>query len=259
MMVEPMWKATIRGILARKVRLALTALAVLLGVSFVAGTYVLTDTLDRSFTGLFDDTVSGVDLVVRSRAPFGGDGDRVRFPDAVLDDVRGVDGVATATAFLEGNAQFVDQDGDAIQTGGAPTLGIAWAQEGEQGPLKLVPDRGRRGRPPLAVPESDVPEVAMDAGTAQQFGFHLGDRVRVLLDGPAREFRIVGLFGFGDRIDPGAVTFAAFDLATAQAAFDAPGLLDAIYVIAQRGVDLDTLRDGIAASVGPAYEVQRRD
>ena len=258
MMVEPMWKATIRGILARKVRLALTALAVLLGVSFVAGTYVLTDTLDRSFTGLFDDTVSGVDLVVRSRAPFGGDEvERDRFPDALLDDVRGLDGVATASGFLQDYAQFVDKDGDSIQTAGAPTFGIAWAQDGERGPLKLVADRGRRGRPPRAVPDPEVPEVAMDAGTAQQFGFHLGDRVRILLDGPAREFRIVGLFGFGDRIDPGAVTFAAFDLGTAQAAFDAPGQLDAVNVIAEPGVDLGTLRDEIAASVGPAYEVQR--
>ena len=57
-----MWKATIRGLLARRVRLALSALAVMLGVSFVAGTYVLTDTLDRSFSNVFDQTVSGVDL-----------------------------------------------------------------------------------------------------------------------------------------------------------------------------------------------------
>ena len=58
-----MWKATIRGILARRVRLALTALAVVLGVTFVSGTYVLTDTLDRSFNGVFNQTVAGVDLV----------------------------------------------------------------------------------------------------------------------------------------------------------------------------------------------------
>src|SRR4029450_1220666 len=73
-------------------------------------------------------------------------------------------------------------------------------------------------------------EVAMDAATAREHGFSVGDDVRVLLRGPAQNFTIVGLFGFGGRYGCGAVTFAAFDLATAQRAFDAPGSLDRIYV-----------------------------
>src|SRR5688500_1848254 len=104
-----MWKATVKGILARKVRLGLTTLAVLLGVSFVTGSYVLTDTLDESFRGLFRDQFSGVDLVVRRPAPFGAELERERTPDDLIQTVRQVRGVATAHGFLLDYAQFVDQ------------------------------------------------------------------------------------------------------------------------------------------------------
>jgi len=246
-----MWKVTVKGILARKVRLVLTALAVLLGVSFVSGTYVLTDTLDQSFRGLFRQFASGIDLVVRQHAPFGGDTGRGRFPDDVVDQTAGVPGVATANGFLQDYAQFVDRSGDAIQTGGAPTRGISWSQEGRQGPLRLVSDSDRRGHPPRG-----RHQVAMDAGTAREFGFHIGDRVRVLLEGPAEKFTIVGIFTFGDQQEIGALTFAAFDLTTAQRVFDAPGLVDWINVTAEPGVSARELRTRVEHEVGPGYDVQ---
>jgi putative ABC transport system permease protein len=245
-----MWKATIRGLLARRVRLALSALAVMLGVSFVAGTYVLTDTLDRSFTNVFDQTVSGVDLVVRLRTPFGGNTQRDRFPDAVVAQVRKVPGVATTTGFLEDYAQIVDKHGSAIQTAGAPTFGIAWAQQGRQGPLRLIADGNTPSRPPHG-----PAEVAVDVGTARANGLHVGEHVRILLKGPAREFKIVGLFGLGSRIDAGGVTFAAFDVPTAQALFDAPGHVDAVNVTAAQGESVRALRTRLGGELGPAYEV----
>jgi len=255
-----MWKTTIRGLLARKVRLALTALSVLLGVSFVAGTYVLTDTLDASFQTFFQETVEGIDVVVRPRAPFGGDGERERMPAAEIPRVRRVDGVASAHGFLEDYAQFVDADGDAIQNGGAPTIGITWAQDRQaDGPLRLVAARPRRGgcvgpnaqgRPPRA-----DGEVAMDVGTARAHGFRIGDRVDVLLDGPKESFCIVGLFGFGERNEALAVTFAAFDLATAQRVFGAPGLVDAINVVAAPAARDRQLVGAIRGELGSAYEV----
>ncbi len=244
-----MWKATLRGILARKVRLALTALAVLLGVSFVSGTYVLTDTLDRSFEGFFQQTVAGVDLVVRLRAPFdANDIERQRFPDTVLETVRGVDGVASAGGFVQGYAQFVDKDGDDIQNGGAPTFGLSWDQPHGRGPLRLVHDGKSR-----APRTSD--EVTMDVGTARRHGFHVGDRVRVLLQGPARQFRIVGLFGFGNRFEALAVTFAAFDLKTAERVLGTRDRLDAINVITGRGVSTAQLQQRLQAAVGDTYDV----
>ena len=245
-----MWKATVKGILARKVRLGLTTLAVLLGVSFVTGTYVLTDTLDQSFRGLFRDQFAGVDLVVRRPAPFGAELERERTADDLIQTVREVRGVATAHGFLLDDAQFVDQHGEAIQTGGAPTQGITWSQRGNDGPLRLIRDGKRMSRPP-----SGRHQVAMDISTARANNFHVGDRVRVVLEGPAEEFRIVGLFGFGDRQSLGAVTFAAFDLATAQEVFNAEGLVDAVNLTADPGVDTALLRKRLQTTL-PEFEIQ---
>ena len=240
-----MWKATIRGLLARKVRLALTAMSVLLGVSFVAGTYVLTDTLDQSFQTFFRETVEGIDVVVRPQAPFGGDGERDRAPASIVDTVGAVPGVASAHGFLEAYAQFVDRNGDSIQNGGAPTIGITWAQDAKADrPLHLV--AGTRPR---------ANEVAMDIGTARDHGFDVGDTVEVLLDGPKEPFKISGLFRFGSRNQQLAVTFAAFDLATAQRVFDASGLVDAVNVVAAPGVDHRALVTRIEQQVGEGYEV----
>jgi putative ABC transport system permease protein len=246
-----MWKATLRGLLGRRVRLALTALAVVLGVTFVTGTYVLTDTLNQSFRGVFRQTLAGVQLVVRRAAPFGGGGtaDRQRFPDSVVTQVRQVPGVGTATGFVEGYAQFVDRSGHAIQSSGAPTIGIAWAQAGARGPLHLVDAGGRRSRVPAG-----PGQVAMDAGTAKRDGFAVGDHVDVLLQGPKQRFQIVGLFGLGTRNDLGAITFAAFDLPTAQRVLGTPGQLDAINVTAAPGTSVATLRARLDDTLGPTYE-----
>src|SRR6185503_6552266 len=205
-----MWKATVKGIVAHRVRLVLSMVAVLLGVSFVAGTYVLTDTLRHSYDGLFTQTVANVDVVVRLRGEDGPELSRERFSQELLPRVQSERGVRDAYGVIYGYAQFVDQHGDAVKAGPL-TLGLSWSQPGSDGPLRLV---GPDSRAP-AGPD----EVAMDAHTARKEGFTVGDRVRVLLTGPAKEFEIVGLFGFGDQLDLGAFTAAAFDLETAQQAF----------------------------------------
>ena len=206
-----MGKATLKGILARKLRLALTTLAVLLGVAFVSGTYVLTDTMERSFDTIFRRTVTDVDLVVRACDPYtGGGSQRTRIPDATLARVRAVDGVATADGTTFGYAQLVGHDGDSIQNGLVPTIGLSWP-ESDAGPLALAHDG--KSRPPRG-----DREVLVDEGTARANGFKVGDRVRVLLQGPAQQFTIVGLFGLKGQADLGGVTVAAFDLPTSERA-----------------------------------------
>ena len=257
--MAPMWKATIRGISARKVRLALTALAVVLGVAFVSGTYVLTDTLRGSFDLVFSETLSGVDVVVHAPSAdaevevFGGGllgtSTSSRLPDSVVDEVRAVDGVAAAEGLVQGFAQFVDHDGDAIHNGIAPTLGLSWLASDGVGPTQLVDDG--RSRPPRR-----DGQVAMDAGTAREHGFEVGDRVDVLLQGAAEEFEIVGLFGFGDTLELGGLTFAAFDLATAQRVFDSPGAVDFVNVTAESGVSDRELQTRLLQGLGFGYEVE---
>ena len=142
-----MWRATLKGIFARKLRLALTTLAVLLGVAFVSGTYVLTDTMERSFDQIFRRTVTDVDLVVRARDPYtGGGSQRTRIPDSTLARIRDVDGVATADGTTFGYAQLVGRNGDSIQNGLAPTIGLSWPESGA-GPLRARERRARAGPP----------------------------------------------------------------------------------------------------------------
>lgn len=252
-----MWRATLRGLLARKVRLALTALAVLLGVAFISGTYVLTDTLDQSFQGFFRQKVAGIDLVVQRPGAFEGDRDRNRVPNSAVTEVRQVAGVQSAYGFLQDYAQFVDQKGASIQTGGAPTFGLTWSQKGNDGPLKILPRPVRKGG--CLVGSSREPrrdgEVAMDVGTATAYNFRPGDEVDILLQGPKESFCITGLFSFGTAKDPLAVTFAAFDVATAQRVFDSPGEVDQIFVVADSGVNPVALRTKIQNSLAGDYEV----
>src|SRR5215207_7399067 len=152
-----MWKATIRGLLARKVRLALTALAILMGVAFVSATYVLSDSVKRSFESVFAQTLTGVDLRVGGASALDDSSSAGRIPDSVTDDVAAVPGVRTAQGFVQtALAQFVARDGDTIGGGGPPTFGVSWAE----GPF-----RPTDGRAP------DGPgQVAMDAGTAEKHG-----------------------------------------------------------------------------------------
>ena len=127
-----MGKATLKGLMAHKLRLAATALAIVLGVSFVAGTYVLTDTITASFDNLFKQVTQGIDVAVRSQETFGGiDTGEVRdpMPASLLDQVKAVDGVRVAEGSVTGYAQLVGKDGKAVTTGGAPSLGVSFNQD----------------------------------------------------------------------------------------------------------------------------------
>src|SRR5215510_478831 len=116
-----MWRVTFRGLAAKKFRLVLTSLAVVLGVAFMAGTFVLTDTLGHVFDNLFESTTRGVDAVVRAKEPFepeneqgGGEQTRPPVPESLVDVVAGVDGVELAQGSLAGYALVTGKDGEAI-------------------------------------------------------------------------------------------------------------------------------------------------
>jgi putative ABC transport system permease protein len=237
-----MWKATLKGLLAHKVRLALTALAVVLGVGFVVGTYVLTDTMNRAFDDLFRVINKGVAVQVQAvpkftaTGPGGQDaGTPERVPGSLVDRIKQVPGVRTAEGTLAGYAQLVAKDGKAVTTGGAPTLGVSTVTDPE-----LSGTTVRAGRRPQT-----AGEIAIDAHTAQKYGFQLGDRVKVLLQGPPTEATIVGIFGFGSADNLGGATLVAFDSQTAQVALNGGGNYDTIDVAARPGVVPTDLRDRI--------------
>jgi len=243
-----MGKATLKGLLAHKFRLAATALAIVLGVSFVAGTYVLTDTINATFTNLFDEVTQGIDVAVRSRDVFTGQMGEVRdpIPEKVLNEVKAVDGVKVAEGSVTGFAQFVDKDGKPVTTGGAPTLGVSISSAPELQAGTTV----RSGRLP-----SGPDEMVVDAQTADKHGFAVGDRVKVLLQGPARTFTVSGIIGFGEAGNLGGATLAGFTLPTAQEVLNREGRFDEIDVVAAEGTTPEQLRDRVRAVLDPRYEV----
>ena len=243
-----MWKVTIKGLLAHKLRLALTALAIVLGVTFISGTFVLTDTLQNTFTTLFGNIYSKIDFQVRGVAQLGNGVNVTRneLPESLLATVRGVPGVAAANGQVTGYAQFVARDGKAIATGGgAPTLGVAYDPDQQMSPLHLI-----AGGPPVT-----SGDVVMDAGTAQKYGFSAGQQVRVLSAGPTRTYTITGIVQFGTANNLAGATLAAFTLPTAQAIAQEAGKLDDINVVTAPGASKPAVQRAIAAVLPPGVQV----
>jgi putative ABC transport system permease protein len=243
-----MWKATVKGLLAHKLRLALTALAIVLGVMFVSGTLVLTDTLHSTFTTLFDNVYQNVNFEVRGKAAFTGSaGTAVRNPiaESIAVRVRSVPGVQYADGTVSGYAQFVAPNGKAVTTGGAPTIGVSFEPNAQLSSLHL-----RQGKAPTT-----PHQVVVDAGTADKYHFAVGDQVRILLAGPPQTFTVSGIAQFGTANNLAGATIAAFDLPTAQQLFNRVGLYDAIDVLAAPGVDQNQLQPAIARVLPPGVEV----
>jgi putative ABC transport system permease protein len=237
-----MWRATIKGLVAHKVRLGLTALSIVMGVAFVAGTFILTDTMGRAFDNLFATVNKGVAVEVSGVPKFesngpGGDtaGTAERVPASLLDSIRQVDGVRAAQGNISGYAQLVDKKGKAIVTGGAPTLGVTWSDDPELNPLVL-----REGHAPHG-----SSQIVVDAHTAKAHDLTVGDTVTVLLQGPPMKATIVGIVGFGQADNLGGATLVAFDLPTAEVALNGGGKFDAIDVTAEPGVSAQELKSRI--------------
>jgi putative ABC transport system permease protein len=240
-----------KSLLARKLRLLLTALAVVLGVGFVVGTLILTDTLSRAFDQAFATTAEGADVVVRGASAFdpgfadpggGAFEEQPPVPEDLLEAVERVDGVAAAAGDVAGYAQLIDPDtGEPIETMGAPTIGMSWN-----------PVAGA-----LEVRSGDAPgtdEVAVDASTAERFDLRIGQRVEVILVGPTREFTISGTVGIGELEGFGGGTLSVFETVTAQEAFDRVGEFDAVTVAGEEDVSVAALRAAIQQVLPDGYE-----
>ena len=138
-----MWRVTVKGLLAHKLRLALTAVAIVLGVTFISGTLVLTDTLHATFTTLFGNVYQNVDFEIRGKAAFtdntgGGGAVRKTIPESIAGQVRTLPGVAYARGTVGGYAQFVAPDGKAVTTGGAPTIGLSFDPNPQLSSLRVI-------------------------------------------------------------------------------------------------------------------------
>ncbi|MEX2211417.1 MAG: ABC transporter permease [Gaiellaceae bacterium] len=249
-----MIRVALRGLAGRKLRAALTALAVVLGVAMVSGSYVLTDTIDKAFNAIFVESYAGTDAVVSGKgAEISFEGQTAQappIPEDVLEQVRGIEGVELATGSVaDVQTKLLKPDGEAIGTGGAPALafGIETAPEYARfNPLNIVDGRWPTG----------PGEVVIDEGVADDEEFSVGDRIGVAALGPAEEFEIVGIAKYGGLSSIGGATFAIFDIPTAQALLDKRGQLDTVQAAAEPGVAPEDLVQRIAAELGPSVTVR---
>src|SRR3954469_3135777 len=182
-----MRKVILKGLLARKLRLALTAVSISLGVAFVSGTFVLGDTMTATFDQLYEGLTEGTDVTVRGESAFTDTttlGNTKPFDADVLDDVLAVDGVADAEGAVTGYALILDAAGEPVQPGGAPTLGTSFPEVEElSGGITI-----RSGSAPSA-PD----EVVIDAATAEKAGYAAGDPVTILFAEGPQEFTVSGV------------------------------------------------------------------
>jgi putative ABC transport system permease protein len=247
-----MLRATLKSLLARKLRLVLSGLAVVLGVMFVSGAFVLTDTLGRSFDSVFATALSQTDVGIAAKpkvelSEFEGEEVQAPFPASTVDKVRAVPGVEKATGYVSvDGARLIGKNGKVVTTFGPPQLGESWT--GEDDLIQL-----REGRGPTA-----DNEIAINVTLAKAAKVGINDRVGVLTLEPKREFTVVGIFGYsGDRDSLGGVQQVDFTEPVAQQLMlGQTGVYSGITVLAADGVSHEKLRDDIAAAIGPGFEVK---
>ncbi|HEV7536826.1 MAG TPA: ABC transporter permease, partial [Acidimicrobiia bacterium] len=223
-----MRRVAIKGLLAHKLRLALTALSVVLGVGFVAGTFVLTDTLAHTFDNLFAEVNGKTDAQIRSTQKLSpqdpAEPDRGPVPDSLLPEVRSVSGVAQAEGYVQGRATIIGKDGKAV-TGQAPNFGGSAAGLGTLSPFSVKSGRAPKGDG----------EVAVDAGTVKREHFALGDKIRIEAS-QTGTYTLVGIVGFGSADNLAGAKFSLWDAPTAQRVLHRLGEFDQISVKAASGV-----------------------
>ena len=240
-----MFRLAMKGALARRLRLALTATAIVIGVAFVSGTLVLTDTLNATFDQIFGNATKGVSVVVRGEQAFEASGDngpvdeRGLVPDAALAQVRQVPGVSDAVGDAGGYAQLVYK-GKAVVNGGAPNLGTAWVGDGPLSSLHLV-----KGAAPVA-----ADEVVIDEKSAEKFSIPLGAPVGVVVSGRTTPAKVVGVVRFGEGSSLAGATLTAFAPQTAQKLL--LGTADkwsTLQIGAEPGVSQEALRARVARAL----------
>ena len=220
---------SLRTVRAQLVRFVLTATAVVLGVAFMSGTMILTDTMGASFDRVFETVNAGVDVIVQH--PATGDDptlDHPRLPAATLERVREVPGVATAEGTVQGLAQLAQQHPSGPMS---ITLGMNWIAEPDLNPLELS-----EGEAP-----SDSREVVVDQATADREGWKVGDQVTIVAEDGPQPFVLVGLATFGDLQGLPGASLLATDTETAQRLFGEPGAFDALVVAGDGSVPPDQL------------------
>ena len=240
-----MLKVALKGLLARKLRTALTGFAVVIGVAFVAGTFVFTDTIDASFKDLFERTSKGVDVSVQSRLAVEED---FATPPSMAPDtlelVQSVPGVEEAAGSVSLDGTLLDPEGEPIISGGPPTIIVS------SGPERFDPLTYADGGPP-----ENADQVVIDKATSDEFGFNVGDTVTVAGRAPQKQYTVAGVATLGDSENLAGSRLVVMTLPEAQRALEEPGYHD-ISVAAESGTSPEELKAAIARELGSGFAVR---
>ncbi len=247
-----MIRVALRGLLGRKLRAALTAVAIVLGVAMVSGTYILTDTIKAAFSTVFTQAYKNTDAVITGKSAISSDTrsggpDVPSLPASLLTKVQALPEVALASGGISDQAELVGRDGKVISGHGAPGLAFSHTASGARfNPLRLT-----GGTWPSAPNEIDI-----DASTASKNGFAIGQTVGVVARGPVQRFRIVGTVKFEGVSSLGGASMTIFTLPAAQLIFHKQGKLDQISVAARSGVSSSALVNAIRPLLPASAQVR---
>ncbi|NUH41488.1 ABC transporter permease [Streptomyces samsunensis] len=234
-----MLRTALRNVLAHKARLLMTVLAVMLGVAFVAGTLVFTNTISDAYQKSSQKGYEGVDVAIapdKKDDDAANPGDAPRLSQQLLDQAGKAAGAASAYGVVDGYSAVADKKGDLIGGGFSNRGGNYYPGPGGKDSRYTMTE----GRAPKA-----IGEVALDSRTAERGHYKAGDSVRVSVDGPVRTEKVVGVFTTDDGNVAAGGTLALYDTATAQKLFGKPGQFDEIDVKAAAGTSQTTLKSEI--------------
>ncbi|MGH3276530.1 MAG: ABC transporter permease, partial [Streptosporangiaceae bacterium] len=235
-----MVRAMFRGLMARRLRLTLTALAIALGVAFMSGSFVFAATLTGGLNSLLTQASTGTDVVVQHSSPAGGfgagSGAPQLIPASILAGIARLPDVAAADGQVTGHAELLGRGGKALP--GNFTIATSWPADAA---FQATYTR-RAGAPPAG-----RGQVMIDRASARAGHFRVGDTIEILIAGQARAFAISGITGYGSADSFAGGSLAMFSLPAAQQLFGAAGGYDSISVKAAAGTPAQRLRDQVAA------------
>jgi putative ABC transport system permease protein len=245
-----MIRFAVKGLSTRKLRTALTAVAIVLGVALVTGTYVLTDSIKGAFNGIFTEIYQGTDATVTGKAAFDLSDENGQseppFSQSLLAKVRALPEVADAIGGVGGPAHLIDKNGKVIVFGGAPNLGFS-----------IDPTKPQFNSLTLVDGKWPGPgEMVIDKSTAGKKDISVGDIIGVQAEEKTELFRVSGLVKFGGASSLGGATLSGFNLVTAQRLFDKVGKLDQIRARAKPGVTPQKLAASISRILPPETQVR---
>ena len=238
-----MWKVTWRNLVARKVRLLLSAMAIVLGVAFVSGSFIFTDAMGGAFSGIISGGTADVEVAPEGANEFDSMQDVRTIPDDVVQQLEGLEGAAEVNPYNSLQSMYViGEDGKVVGGNGPPGLAFtdsdATALTGEKITTYVEGDRPQ-----------GAGEISMDVATAEKAGYEVGDTVKLVTPGdpPSMEVELVGLVEFGEGSLAGA-TLTLWDAKAMQDLFfGGRTVWSGVSLTAADGVTQDELRDAAAA------------